>query len=57
MDKPLNQYWLTEEESHLINIVRKIIWGEVQVKIRKGEIRMIKKVIESYLFERDNKKI
>jgi len=53
MEKQLQQYLLSNEEAKLIEIVRKVLWGEVQIKIRKGEIRIIKKIIESFVFERD----
>ena len=55
-DKKLSEYWLSPEEASLINIVRRIIWGSVEIKIKNGEIRLIKKTIETYLFDRDNKK-
>ena len=46
--KPLHQVWLTSDEIFLIEVVRKIIWGNVEVVIKDGEVKVIKKVVETY---------
>jgi hypothetical protein len=57
MEKQLKQLWLTDEEASLIEIVRKVLWGEVDVIIKGGEIKYIKKVVETFVFDRDTNKI
>ena len=51
--KPLHQVWLTDEEIFLIEVVRKIIWGNVEVIIKNGEVKVIKKVVETYNLSAD----
>lgn len=57
MEKQLKQVFLTDEEASLIEIVRKVLWGEVDVIIKGGEIKYIKKVVETFVFDRDTNKI
>ena len=52
----LEAVFLNPEEQALIEVVRKILWGSVEVKMRSGKIKVIKKTVETYVFDRDNKK-
>lgn len=52
-NKELNDYLLTKEEIALIETVRKVLWGSVEVSIRNGEIKVIKKITETKVFNND----
>jgi len=49
----LKQIYLTEEEASLIEIIRKVLWGSVEVIIKRGNIKVIKKIVQVFDFERD----
>lgn len=49
----MTQVWLTREENFLIEVVRKVIWGSVEVIIKNGDIKVVKKIIETYNIEKD----
>jgi hypothetical protein len=53
IQKPMTQVWLTREENFLIEVVRKVIWGSVEVIIKNGDIKVVKKIIETYNIEKD----
>lgn len=53
MKEELKQVYVTEEENSLLEIVRKVLWGSVEVVIKRGQIKLIRKVVQVYDFERD----